>query len=214
MCKDIEQYTVIRKGRWDLINCPGSDFLSVTTAFFRQVTSSLWVLFLKKCTSILPTLLILRGHFDREIRKFQGNPHTFTNLSLFVCFYHFWDRGKREGLLLIPTFPSLGNPIHSHPFRCQVFQNLSTRSEYCMTIPHLLQSYLTLPDPIDCSLPVSSFHGILGKNPRVDCHALLQGIFPNQGSNFCLLCLLHWRQILYPLSGLESSFQHLFLIKR
>ena len=33
-----------------------------------------------------------------------------------------------------------------------------------------------------------------GKNTEVDCHALLQGIFPIQGLN---LCLLHYRQILY-----------------
>ena len=40
-----------------------------------------------------------------------------------------------------------------------------------------------------------------GKNTGVGCHALLQGIFPTQGSN---LCLLHYRQILYPLSHLGS----------
>ena len=39
-----------------------------------------------------------------------------------------------------------------------------------------------------------------GKNPGVGCHFLLQGIFPTQGSNPGLLCLLHCRQILYPLS--------------
>ena len=33
-----------------------------------------------------------------------------------------------------------------------------------------------------------------GKSTGVGCHALLQGIFPTQGSN---LCLLHGRQILY-----------------
>ena len=27
----------------------------------------------------------------------------------------------------------------------------------------------------------------------MDCHALLQGIFPTQGSNLCLLSLLHWQ---------------------
>ena len=32
-----------------------------------------------------------------------------------------------------------------------------------------------------------------GKNTGVGCHALLQGIFPNQGSNLHLLCLLHWQ---------------------
>ena len=39
-----------------------------------------------------------------------------------------------------------------------------------------------------------------GKNTAVDCHFLLQGIFPTQGSNLHLLCLLHCRQILYLLS--------------
>ena len=32
-----------------------------------------------------------------------------------------------------------------------------------------------------------------GKNTGVGCHALLQGIFPTQGSNPCLLRFLHWQ---------------------
>ena len=37
----------------------------------------------------------------------------------------------------------------------------------------------TLCDPMDCSLSGSSFHGIFpGKSAGVDCHFLLQGIFP------------------------------------
>ena len=36
-----------------------------------------------------------------------------------------------------------------------------------------------------------------GKNTGVGCHALLQGIFPTQGLNPCLLRLLHCRWILY-----------------
>ena len=32
-----------------------------------------------------------------------------------------------------------------------------------------------------------------GKNTGVGCHAILQGIFPTQGSNLSLLCLLHWQ---------------------
>ena len=31
------------------------------------------------------------------------------------------------------------------------------------------------------------------QNTGVGCHFLLQGIFPTQGSNPCLLCLLHWQ---------------------
>ncbi|XDA75838.1 hypothetical protein R6Z07F_006003 [Ovis aries] len=32
-----------------------------------------------------------------------------------------------------------------------------------------------------------------GKNTAVDCYAFLQGIFLTQGSNRCLLRLLHWQ---------------------
>ena len=34
---------------------------------------------------------------------------------------------------------------------------------------------------------------IQGRNTRVGCHALLQGIFPTQRSDSCLLCLLHFQ---------------------
>ena len=60
------------------------------------------------------------------------------------------------------------------------------------------QSCLTLCNPMDCSLSGSSVHGIFpGKSAGVDCHCLLQGIFPTQGSN---PGLPHCRQTLYPLS--------------
>ena len=51
---------------------------------------------------------------------------------------------------------------------------------------------------MDCNLPGSSVHGDSpDKNTGVDCHTLLQGIFPTQGSN---PGLPHCRQILYRLS--------------
>ena len=37
------------------------------------------------------------------------------------------------------------------------------------------------------------------KNPGVDFHFLLQGIFQTQGSRLCLLLLLHWQAISLPL---------------
>ena len=53
----------------------------------------------------------------------------------------------------------------------------------------------TLCDPMDCSSSVFSVHGNSpGKNTGVDCHALLLGIFPTQGSN---PGLSHCRRILY-----------------
>ena len=57
-----------------------------------------------------------------------------------------------------------------------------------------LQSCPTLWDPMDC----------LGKKTGVGCYFLLQGIFPTQGLNPCLLHLLHYRQILCPLSHQRS----------
>ena len=59
------------------------------------------------------------------------------------------------------------------------------------------QSRLTLCNSMDCRRPVSVQGDSLGKNTGVDCHALLQGIFPLQESN---PGLLHCKQILYYLS--------------
>ena len=58
-----------------------------------------------------------------------------------------------------------------------------------------LQLCLTHCDPMDCSKPGFSVHGIL--QARVGCHALLQGIFQTQEWNPCLLWPQHCRWILY-----------------
>src|SRR5574340_839742 len=56
-----------------------------------------------------------------------------------------------------------------------------------------LQLCPSLSSPMDCS-PTRLLcpWGSPGKNTGVGCHALLQGIFPTQGSNLCLLHLQHW----------------------
>ena len=59
----------------------------------------------------------------------------------------------------------------------------------------LLQSCLTLCDPMDYSQPGSSVHGESpGKKTGVGCRALFQGVFPTQELN---PNLLYCRQILY-----------------
>ena len=61
-----------------------------------------------------------------------------------------------------------------------------------------LQLYLTLCNPVDCSLTGSSAHGDPpGKNTGVGSHVLLQGIFLTQGSNPGLLWLLRCSQESY-----------------
>ena len=51
------------------------------------------------------------------------------------------------------------------------------------------------------------------KNTRMGCHSLLQGIFPTHVSNLHLLCLLHCRHILYPLSHQGSPLNHFKMVK-
>ena len=70
------------------------------------------------------------------------------------------------------------------------------------------QSCPSVCDLTDCSLPASSVHGT-GKSTGVDCHFLLQGIFPTQGSN---PGLPHCRQILYQLSHQGSPKMQLNVV--
>ena len=44
------------------------------------------------------------------------------------------------------------------------------------------------------------------KNTGVGCHALPQRIFPIQGLNLCLLCLLHWQVGFLPLAPSGKPF--------
>ena len=79
----------------------------------------------------------------------------------------------------------------------------------CMDV-QLIQSCPTLCDPVNCSPPGSSVHGIL--QARILEQVAMpssRGIFPTQGLN---PHLLHWRQILYPLSHLGSPTKCIFLI--
>ena len=64
--------------------------------------------------------------------------------------------------------------------------------------------------PVDCNPPGSPVH-FSGKNTGVDCHFLLQGIFPDQGWN---LSLLHWQVHSLPLShqGSPQTYAHTAII--
>ena len=69
----------------------------------------------------------------------------------------------------------------------------------------MAQSCPTLCNCMDRSPPGSSVHGDSpGKNTGAGCYALFQGIFPTQGSNLHLLCLLHWQGGSLPLVPLGS----------
>jgi len=84
------------------------------------------------------------------------------------------------------------------PIKCQLWCLAPSKSS--LSVPTHAQSLspvVLFCNPMDCSPPGSSVHGILQENTEVDCHFLLQGIFPMQGSNPCLLL---GRRIPYHLS--------------
>ena len=90
--------------------------------------------------------------------------------------------------------------IHKHQF-FSTQPSLWSSSHICTCImwSEVAQSCTTLCDPMDCSLPGSSWD-FPGKSAGVGCHFLLQGNFPTQGSN---PGLPHCGQMLYPLSHRE-----------
>ena len=73
-----------------------------------------------------------------------------------------------------------------------------------------LQSCLTLCNPMDCTLPYSSVHGILQAR-ILEWVAMLssRGIFLTQGSNSSLLRLLHWQVGSLPLGPPGKPKYHL-----
>ena len=87
------------------------------------------------------------------------------------------------------------NPLHL------LFKNIASycrkgglrRRGYIICIMHVhsvIQSFPTLCNPIVCSPPGSSVHGIFpGKNSRLDCHSLPQDL-PTPEMHLCLLCLI------------------------
>ena len=82
---------------------------------------------------------------------------------------------------------------------------LHSPNKLCVFVCSVAQSCLTLFNPMDCSPPGSSFHGISqARILKWVAIFLLQGIFPTQGSNPCLLCLLHWQADSLSLSHLGS----------
>ena len=130
---------------------------------------------------------------------------------------HLCPGGDRARLcsLLRPTscqtlLPSC-SPLCTPHGPCFTFPLIPTSSNSCVCVLSL-QSCPTLCDPMGCSPPGLSVQwDSPSKNTGVGCHALLQGIFPTQGSNPCILYLLHWKAAslaLAPRGKPSSNSQH------
>ncbi|CAI9150671.1 unnamed protein product [Rangifer tarandus platyrhynchus] len=89
--------------------------------------------------------------------------------------------------------------LHSYRESCTV---LDAMGQLCahrgQKLCLVAQSCLILDDPVDCSPPDSSVHGILqARTLELVAIPFFQGLFPTQGSNHGLW---HYRRILYHLS--------------
>ena len=129
---------------------------------------------------------------EDEIKKEKGNQGGWRVLI----------RRKRRCHIIWVLWPTIW------PFlwiKCWVIEDLEQKHDMiCLMLKIILFCCAVLSSSVmsdslqPCSLPGSSVHGDSpGKNTGVGCHALLQGIFPTQGSN---PGLPHCRQVLYHLS--------------
>ena len=117
------------------------------------------------------------------------------------------DQGKQADLTTIIHLGNKETSLSLYTSECKFSEMMSqgmTLNITCAVLSHSVVSDSLQPHGLQTTRLLCPCNS-LGKNTRVGCHALLQGIFPIQGSN---PSLLHCRQILYHLSH-QGSKHHL-----
>ena len=111
---------------------------------------------------------------------------------MILCMYTFWKEHRSQAdrrLMWLPLCVCMMRTLKFHPLRFQAYEPVLSPSVMWDSFrPHVLQ-----PARLLCPW------NFPGTNTGVDCHSLLQGTFPTQGSNPRLLCLLHWQADSLPL---------------
>ena len=96
--------------------------------------------------------------------------------------------------MTLSIFPSWIVPLPKrHLYWISLFSNYLKGMNTCSVMSDSLPLHGLYPVRLLCPWDFP------GKNTGVGCHFLLQGIFLTQGSNLCLLCLLHWQADSLPL---------------
>ena len=144
--------------------------------------ASFWMVASSLCVQQPPVWWLTSLHSSQD--KIHG-PDVPCMQMLLQCTNLGYLGQERDGLF--SSSPGMSLFIHLAPSMGAVC--FITQSHLTLLQPSGLQP-ARLPCPWDFP----------GKNTGVGCHFLLQGIFLTQGWNPHLLCLLHCRRILYPLS--------------
>ena len=137
--------------------------------------------------------------WGRRLGKKQRRDFIPSDCTQQEVYLSLWEYRTQESVYQTHGSPPRPQGLNPHlPQLCTYY--------WCAVLFLVAQSCPTLCNPMDCSLPGFSVHrDSPGKIIGVGCHALLQGIFPTQGSN---LGLPHGRQILYCLSHRGSPYWH------
>ena len=84
------------------------------------------------------------------------------------------------------------------PLQCSCLKNPMGRGAWWAQVHVPVVSYSLPPHGLWPARPLLPWDSP-ARNIEVDCHFLLQGIFPIQGSNLRRLCLLYWQSDSFPL---------------
>ena len=135
-------------------------------------------------------------HSERSrMRDLPCHMWAFTHMHIYICIY--------------PLIINLNFRIYSKGTQQEYGRKLCRKLCVCVCmcvwvcvyVCVCAQSCLTLCDLVDRCPPNSLCPwNFPGKNTGMGCYFLLQRIFPTQGSNPCLLNLLHWQANSIPLA--------------
>ena len=112
------------------------------------------------------------------------NPHASAGDTGDTDWISGWKDPLEEEMAIHSSILTRKNPWLQSIGHCWAHTQHLIKYRVCYVLSCSCPTCPTLCNPMDCSPPGSSVHGILqARILEWGCHALLQGIFPTQGSN-------------------------------
>ena len=143
------------------------------------------------------TIYTLLSRFLKERCFFCASPASGTHLTPVTGPLNCLSPAKGRTSAPFIIFPPSAHLEINH---CMLSNQSRNKCKCCQAMPsHFSHVWLcATPWTVACQAPLSIDSP--GKNTGVGYHALLPGVFRTQGSNSCLLSLLHWQVGSLPLA--------------